>query len=49
MTYKKVKRGEPAFGIIAVFKKAKIWVCDSEDHNDPKGCSNPQCFKYNKS
>ena len=24
-----------------------LWRCDSPDHNESTGCSNPQCFKYN--
>lgn len=22
------------------------WRCDSLDHNEPDGCSNPECFKH---
>lgn len=30
------------------FKENKKWICDSVDHNDPAGCSNPECFKYHR-
>lgn len=46
--YRKVRPGEAAFDMIAANKAVGRWICDSEDHNAPKGCSNPDCFKYNK-
>lgn len=27
-------------------KRIGMWVCDSVDHNESTGCSNPFCFKY---
>lgn len=44
--YRKVQEGEPAFEHIKGIRAAGVWACDSVDHNDNDGCSNPQCFKY---
>ena len=48
VTYDKVKRGEPGYRMIQANKKRGMWICDSADHNENTGCSNPDCFKYNK-
>lgn len=46
MSYRKIKAGEPMYEMIQANKKAGMWVCDSWDHNEPGGCSNPRCFKH---
>lgn len=43
--YRRVKPGEPAYALIKANQDAGLWVCDSYDHNEPGGCSNPGCFK----
>jgi hypothetical protein len=31
---------------VRAVKDAGRWICDSVDHNEDGGCSNPECFKY---
>ena len=45
--YQKVKEGASDYKYIQTLKKLGRWVCDSVDHNESTGCSNPNCFKYN--
>lgn len=45
-SYSKVQEGEPAFEHIKGARAAGVWACDSVDHNEPNGCSNPDCFKH---
>lgn len=44
------KRVTPDYGAvyerIEALKNEGIWVCDALDHNEPDGCSNPECWKY---
>lgn len=44
--YKKMSQGDPMFELVDARKKAGLWACDSLDHNEPDGCSNPECFKH---
>lgn len=44
--YRKVAPGEPGYTFIQSCKNRGMWVCDSYDHNEPTGCSNPECFKH---
>jgi hypothetical protein len=44
--YQKVKEGEPFYDMIVDFESRGVWVCDSSDHNEDDGCSNPDCFKH---
>jgi len=50
MDYKRVTKDfDPdTYKRIVEYKRLGLWICDSEDHNEPEGCSNPECFKYNK-
>lgn len=43
--YRRVEKGEPGYEHIQALRNRAIWVCDSYDHNEPEGCSNPDCFK----
>ena len=45
-SYRKVKRGEPGYELIQDAKNRGTWICDSYDHNENEGCSNPDCFKH---
>lgn len=45
-SYERVKPGEPTYEFIQGAKRHGIWVCDSVDHNEDYGCSNPDCFKH---
>jgi hypothetical protein len=44
--YRRVEKGEPDYERIQQLKNRAIWVCDSYDHNESNGCSNPDCFKH---
>lgn len=46
LTYRKIMPGEPMYEMVQADKAAGRHVCDSWDHNEPGGCSNPGCFKY---
>lgn len=46
MNYRKILPGDPCYPRIAACRDAGAWICDSLDHNDDPGCSNPGCFKY---
>jgi hypothetical protein len=47
MTYQKLEPGDAMYEIVKyAHEHGRPWVCDSRDHNEPGGCSNPQCFKY---
>lgn len=48
MKYKKIRPGHPAYERVQSCKKAGLEACDSVDHNEDKGCSNPACFKHPK-
>lgn len=43
--YRKVKEGEVGFERIQFLQLKGVWICDSYDHNESSGCSNPDCFK----
>lgn len=45
-SYRRIQPGEPMFEMAQANKRAKLWVCDSADHNEEGGCSNPECFKH---
>lgn len=46
MTYKKIDLNDPVYrhlkGLVP-----DTFICDSDDHNDETGCSNPKCWKTN--
>jgi hypothetical protein len=44
--YRKIRQGEPSFERIKFIQSIGQWICDSWDHNEEEGCSNPECFKY---
>ena len=44
--YARIKPGHPAYERVTELKRLGHQACDSEDHNDSGGCSNPDCFKY---
>lgn len=44
--YKRVEKGEPFYDFIQQAKNDGRWMCDSADHNESNGCSNPDCFKH---
>lgn len=44
--YRRIAPGDPGYAFVHNLKTAGEPVCDSYDHNDPGGCSNPNCFKY---
>jgi len=46
--YERIKPGHPAYKMLIEAKKVGIEYCDSIDHNHNNGCSNPNCFKFNK-
>lgn len=45
VNYRRVMKGEAGFERIETLRYMNIWVCDSYDHNEDNGCSNPDCFK----
>lgn len=47
--YRRIQPGEPMYDMVKANQDAKRWVCDSYDHNELEGCSNPKCFKYRES
>lgn len=47
-SYAKIQRGHPFYKMLRASKKMGVWMCDSLDHNEPEGCSNPDCFKHPK-
>jgi hypothetical protein len=44
--YARIKRGHPAYERVTELKRLGGQACDSVDHNDDGGCSNPDCFKH---
>lgn len=34
------------YRMVEKHKSLGNFICDSRDHNEPSGCSNPECFKY---
>lgn len=48
-TYEKVQPEDgPIYTMIQRHQAHGNFICDSRDHNEDTGCSNPDCFKYNK-
>ncbi len=43
--YRKLQAGDAGYELIQAYKSLGFRVCDSYDHNEPDGCSNPDCFK----
>ena len=41
--YRRVEKGEPFYEMIQEAKNTGRWMCDSYNHNEPSGCSNPDC------
>lgn len=48
MTYEKIGPTHPAYERINAINMTGEFACDSIDHNDSNGCSNPKCFNYKK-
>lgn len=47
MTYEKIGKSHPQHEMVKFFQLQGQFACDSVDHNDNMGCSNPRCFKFN--
>jgi hypothetical protein len=46
--YRRLKPGDAMYSYVTTMKAiGQWWGCDSYDHNENDGCSNPICFKYN--
>lgn len=45
-TYGRIGPGHPAYERVQMLKARNMTVCDSLDHNEVSGCSNPDCFKH---
>lgn len=48
MSYKKIQAGHVDYERLIPCKKAGEWMCDAINHNESRGCSNPQCAKWNR-
>ena len=46
-TYAKLYPGHPAYERVSAMLAKGIEACDSLDHNESNGCSNPDCWKHN--
>jgi len=44
--YRKLEPSSAMYKFVQEMKAAGYWVCDSYDHNEDSGCSNPECFKH---
>ena len=44
--YPKMGPGHPSYERLLACQAGGLWMCDSVDHNDPGGCSNPECFNF---
>lgn len=47
-TYKRIEVTNPAYARVVAMREAGKEVCDSDDHNEDSGCSNPACFNSRK-
>lgn len=48
MSYKKIGPEHCDYIRLRATQAEGGWMCDSVDHNESKGCSNPTCANYNK-
>lgn len=48
MAYKKITSEHPSYGYVQLLLARGAFACDSVDHNDNAGCSNPDCRKFVK-
>ena len=46
--YRKLRPGDALYEFVQHHKKAGNEVCDAWTHNSPRGCANPDCFKYER-
>jgi len=44
--YKRIGKTHPAYRRMIACREAGIEFCDAVTHNSPKGCKNPDCWKY---
>lgn len=44
--YARIDLGDPTYRHVKNLIDKGLWACDSIDHNESTGCSNPDCFKY---
>jgi hypothetical protein len=45
--YERLKPGDAMYEMVKyAHDHGRSWVCDSLDHNEEGGCSNPKCFKF---
>lgn len=47
-SYAKITPAHPSYGIVQTWLARGAFACDSVDHNEQPGCSNPACFKFSK-
>lgn len=45
--YTKVDLTDEAYAHVKYNREHGMFACDAVDHNEPAGCSNPDCFKFN--
>jgi hypothetical protein len=44
--YERIKPGHAAYRLVTALRDVGRFACDSDDHNEGDGCSNPTCFKH---